>query len=136
MQKSHKVVHVNTNMKADHVSLPKPRYKLCDLHDDDEDVFATSIIDRYAARPKIIANVFLAEFTISYDPVASGNYGNDGVVSENVTSVHDDEHCNMTGGTKQSSIDGRTHQKQQTIKLRNGLEYMRKRKKQAILRTR
>ena len=136
MQKSHKVVHVNTNMKADYVSLPKPRYKLCDLDDDDEDVFATSIIDRYAARPKIIANMCLAEFAISYDPVASGNYGNDGVVSENVTSVHDDEHCDMTGGTKQSSIDGRTHQKQQTIKLRNGLGYMCKRKKQAILRTR
>ena len=136
MQKSHKVVHVNTNMKADCVSLPKPSYKLCDLDDDDEDVFATSIIDRYAARPKIIANMCLAEFAISYDPVASGNYGNDGVVSENVTSVHDDEHCDMTGGTKQSSIDGRTRQKQQTIKLRNGLGYMCKRKKQGILRTR
>ena len=75
----------------------------------------------------------MAEFAISYDHVASGN---DGVVSENVTSVHHDEHCDMTGGTKQSSIDGRTHQKQQTIKLRNGLGYMCKRKKQAILRTR
>ena len=78
MQKSHKVTQVNTNMKSDHVSLPKLKYKLCELDDDDEDVFATSMIDRYAARPKVLANMCLAEFAISYDPVASGFNGDDG----------------------------------------------------------
>ena len=43
MQKSRNVVQLNTNMKAECVSLPKPMYKLCKLDDDDEDVFATSI---------------------------------------------------------------------------------------------
>ena len=84
MQKSRKVVQVNTNIKAECVSLPKPTYKLCELDDDDdEDVFATSIIDRYAARPNIIANMSLAEFAVSYDPVAKCNYGNDGLDCDN-----------------------------------------------------
>ena len=32
--------------KNEHVSLPKPQSQLAQLHDDDEDVFATSLIDR------------------------------------------------------------------------------------------
>ena len=51
MKKSRKVVSVSTSMKDEHVSLPKPKSQLAQLHDDDEDVFATSVIDRYAARP-------------------------------------------------------------------------------------
>ena len=51
MLKSRKVILVNTNMKGEHVSLPKPSYQLAQLdEDDDENVFTTSIIDRYAAR--------------------------------------------------------------------------------------
>ena len=51
MKKSRKVVSVSTSMKDECVSLPKPKSQLEQLHDNDEDVFATSIIDRYAARP-------------------------------------------------------------------------------------
>ena len=50
-KKSRKVVSVSTSMKDECVSLPKPKSQLAQLHDDDEDVFATSVIDRYAARP-------------------------------------------------------------------------------------
>ena len=50
MKKSRKVVTVNMNMKDERVSLPKPGYKLAQLAEDDEDVFA-SIIDRYQCRP-------------------------------------------------------------------------------------
>ena len=32
-------------MQADRVSLPKSQEQLTQLHDDDEDVFATSLID-------------------------------------------------------------------------------------------
>ena len=38
-------------MKDEHVSLPKPKSQLAQLHDYDEDGFAASVIDRYAARP-------------------------------------------------------------------------------------
>ena len=49
MKKSRKVVSVSTSMKDECVSLPKPKSQLAQLRDDDEDVFATSVIDRYAA---------------------------------------------------------------------------------------
>ena len=51
MQKSRKVVPVMTSMKDEHVSLPKPQSQLAQLHDNGENVFATHLIDRYAARP-------------------------------------------------------------------------------------
>ena len=38
-------------MKDERVSLPQPKSQLAQLLDDDEDVCATSVIDRYAARP-------------------------------------------------------------------------------------
>ena len=50
MKKSRKVVPVTTSMKDERVSLPKPQSHLAQLHDV-EDVFATSLIDRYGARP-------------------------------------------------------------------------------------
>ena len=51
-------------MKDEHVSLPKPKSQLTQLHDDDEDVFATSVIDRYAARPLALQNICLATFAV------------------------------------------------------------------------
>ena len=42
------------------------------MDDDDEDVFATSIIDRYAARPPVLVNMCLATFAVNYD-VAQAN---------------------------------------------------------------
>ena len=52
--KSRKVTPVNTNMKDECASLPKAKAELALLHDDDEDVFATSLINRYAARPDML----------------------------------------------------------------------------------
>ena len=57
MKKSRKVVPVTTSMKDDHVSLPIPQSQLAQLHDDDVDVFATSLIDRYGARPVSLQNI-------------------------------------------------------------------------------
>ena len=57
MKKSRKVVSVSTSMKDECVSLPKPKSQLAQLHDDDEDVFATSVIDRYAARPLALQDI-------------------------------------------------------------------------------
>ena len=67
MKKSRKVVQVNTSMRAERVSLPKTKKQLSQLHDDDEDVFATSLIDRYAARPSCLDKMCLAMFAVSYD---------------------------------------------------------------------
>ena len=43
MKKSRKVVSVSTSIKEEHVSIPKPKSQLAQLHDDDEDVFAASV---------------------------------------------------------------------------------------------
>ena len=52
--KSRKVTPVNTNMKDECVSLPKSKAELALLHDDDKDVFATSLIDRYVEKSDML----------------------------------------------------------------------------------
>ena len=71
MKTSRKVVSVSTSMKDEHVSLPKPKSQLAQLHGDDEDVFATSVIDRYAARPLALQDTCLATFAVMYDVIQS-----------------------------------------------------------------
>ena len=58
-------------MKDEHVSLPKPQSQLAQLHDDNEDVFATSLIYRYGARPVSLQNMCLATFAVTYDVIQS-----------------------------------------------------------------
>ena len=67
---SRKVVSVSTSMEDECVSLPKSKSQLAQLHDE-EDVFATSIIDRYAARPCVLHNICLATFAVMYDVIQS-----------------------------------------------------------------
>ena len=71
MKKSRKVVSVSTSMKDECVSIPKSKSQLAQLHDDDEDVFATSVIDIYAARPLALQNICLATFAVMYDVIQS-----------------------------------------------------------------
>ena len=71
IKKSKKAVLVMTSMKDECVSLPKPQSQLAQLHDDDEDVFATSLIDRYAARPVSLQNMCLTTFAFTYDVIQS-----------------------------------------------------------------
>ena len=61
MKKSRKVTSVNTNRKDECVSLPKTQQQLAQMDDDDENVFATSTIDRYAARPPILGKHVLSK---------------------------------------------------------------------------
>ena len=70
-KKSSKVVSVSTSMKDECVSLPKPKSELAQLHDNDQDVFATSVIDRYAGRPLALQNICLAIFAVMYDVIQS-----------------------------------------------------------------
>ena len=58
-------------MKDECVSLPKPKSQLEQLYDNDEDVFATSIIDRYAARPLALQDICLATFAVMHDVIQS-----------------------------------------------------------------
>ena len=49
----------------------KPKSQLIQLHDHDKDVFATSVIDRYAARPLALQNICLATFAVMYNVIQS-----------------------------------------------------------------
>ena len=71
MKTSRKVVPVTTSMKDECVSLPKPKSQLAQLHDDDEDIFATCLIDQYVARPVSLQNMCLATFVVTYDVIQS-----------------------------------------------------------------
>ena len=71
MKKSRRVVSVSASMKYEHVSLPKSKSQLTQLHDDDEEIFATSLIDRYAARPLSLQNICLSTFAGTYDVIQS-----------------------------------------------------------------
>ena len=71
MKKCWEIVPAMTSKEDEHVSLPKPQSQLAQLHDDDEDIFATSLIDRYAARPVSLQNMCLATFAVTYDIIQS-----------------------------------------------------------------
>ena len=117
MKKSRKVVSVSTSMKDECVSLPKPKSQLTQLHDDDEDVFATSVIDRYAARPLALQNICLATFAVMYDVIQSSTQTGE---TEDVNTEED----------MQNTENAHTLTK---MKLQKGLGVIRKRKQQAIL---
>ena len=120
MKKTGRFVSVSTSMKDECVSLPKPKSQLAQLHDDDEDVFATSVIDRYAARPLALQNFCLATFAVMYDVIKSS------------TQTEETEGVN----TQEDRYNTENPQTSTKIKLPKGLGAIRKRKQQAILCTR
>ena len=119
-KKSRKVVPVTTSMKDEHVSLPKPQLQLAQLHDDDEDVFATSLIDRYGARPVSLQNMCLATFAVTYDVIQSATKKED-------TDGGNDEEEERQNTKNDNSL---------MMKLQKELGVIRKRKQEAILHTR
>ena len=104
-------------MKDECVNLPKPKSQLAQLHDNDEYVFATGIIDRYAARPLAWQNICLGTFAVMYDVIQSST---------------------KTGETKDVNTEEEMQNTENThtltkMKLQKGLGVIRKRKQQAIL---
>ena len=107
-------------MKDEHVSLPKSKSQLAQLHDDDEDVFATSVNDRYAARPLALQYICLAIFVVMYDVIQSSTKTGE---TQDVNTEEDVQNTeNAHALTK--------------MKLQKGLGVITKRKQQAILCTR
>ena len=54
-------------MQEEHVSVPKSQTLLAQMDDDDDDVFATSIVDQYSACPDSPNNMCLATFAVNYN---------------------------------------------------------------------
>ena len=118
MKKSRKVVTVNCEMKENRVSLPKTQEQLSKMDDDETNVFATSVIDRYSARPNDLKEMCLASFAVNYD----------------VLLAIDD--CHLNDDTERLSNDSTQNSTQifsTKIQLHKGLGTMRKHKKEAIL---
>ena len=121
MKESRKIVPVMTSMKDEHVSLPKPQSQLAQLHDDDEDVFARSLIDRYGARPVSLQNMCLETFAVTYDVIQSAT-------KKEETDGGSDEEEEMQNTKNDNSLT--------MMKLQKGLGVIRKRKQEEILHTR
>ena len=119
MKKSRKVTSVNTNMKDECVSLPKTQQHSAQMDDDDADIFATSIIDRYAARSQILGNMCLATCAVNYN-VAQANNELIEMQETDANVLSETEECDSC--TK--------------ITLKYGLGYMHIRKQEAILHVR
>ena len=123
MKKSRKVTLVNTDIQEECISVPKNYEQLCQLHDDDDSVFATSIIDQYGARPDNLKEMCLAKFAVNYD-----------VISTTVDAdVGNDENCYEDDGDIKVTDEMSESNK---IRLKNRLGYVRKRKQESILQTR
>ena len=115
-QLSRKVVFVNTAAKEDRVSLLKPINQIQDMDDDSEDIYQTSLIDRYAVRPNMLNQMCLAEFATNYT-TCSGQELPENETSDVLPTPED-------GGSGRG----------QSIKLKNNLGRMYKRKREAIIR--
>ena len=118
MKKSRKVVTVNCDMKKNRVSLPKTQEQLSKMDDDETNVFATSVIDRYVARPNDLKEMCLASFAVNYDVLLATDF------------------CNFNDDTQRltnDSIQKSTYNFSNKIQLCRGLGTMRKHKKEAIL---
>ena len=121
MKKNRKVVPVMPSMKDEHVSLPKPQSQLAQLHDDEEDIFATSLIDRYDAKLSSLQNMCLATFVVIYNVIQSA------------TEKEDTDGVNNEEEEMQKTKDDNSMTR---IKLQKELGVIRKRKQEAILCTR
>ena len=115
LKKSRKVTSVNTNMKDECVSLPKTQ-QLVQMDDDNENVFATNTIDRHAARPPILGNMCLVKFAVNYNVIQAH---------------HEFMEMQETDANKLSETE--EYDSCTKIWLKDGLGYMQKRKKEAIL---
>ena len=86
------------------------------MDNDDDNVFATSTLDRYAARPPILGNMCLAKFAVNY----------------NVTQAHHEfiemQETDAHELSKTEEYDSCTK-----MRLKDGLGYMQKRKQEAVL---
>ena len=114
-QLSRKVVLVNTDLKQERVCILKKPNLLRDMEDDDENIFQTSLIDRYTARPATLNDKCLAEFAANY-------------TTRNGQDV--DEESSDTLPKPDEGNEG----KQQCIQLNNDLGFMYKRKREAVIR--
>jgi biopolymer transport protein ExbD len=123
---SRSVVFVNTDKKIERAGKLKSAAQLSNKDDDDEDIFETSLIDRYAARPdsleKICLATFASQYSTKYEQESGDNDRDDAPREANddgdENSQNDRQNCN------------------ERIQLKHGLGRMIKRKRECVIRFR
>ena len=123
---SRKVVYVNTAPRNKRVSILKPQCILADMDDNDENIFCTSLLDRYTSRPNGLENMSLAEFAATY---TTGSKECDDQSIDNNSTIHQSG-CPEKDEYQQTN----TNRYPSTIKLQNGLGHMRKQKRHCVIR--
>ena len=112
---SRKCIFINTDPKNERVSMTKPLSSIQELENDEEDLYLTSLIDRYICRPDNLENMCLAEFAANYDVKYSSQETND---NDHTPDPLQEEH----------------QQPCTTITLKDGLGKMQKRKQESVVR--
>ena len=120
---SRTVTFINTDPLCNRTAILKPKAALEAMDDDDEDIFQSNIILRYAVRPKKIENMCLASFAANYS--VSSRQTNDNEC-DHVTNVLDDD--------DQEVPDSEDMPKK--IILRDGSGTMTRRRREAVIRFR
>ena len=122
MKKSQKVTFINSNVQDDHISLPKSTKILHEMDEDEDNVYMTSIHDRYVACPDTLEGICLAKFAVNYEPLLNSG-GND-------------ERNNIFDHAHDSDDEGNTNddlQESNIITLKNNVGKMCKRRNESIL---
>ena len=113
-------------MKDDRVSLPKTNAALEKLNEDEDDVYMTSIHDRYAAHPNALEDLCLAKFAVNYElQIGRGKEG------DGEKSIYDD--TDDDDGDAEVSCNPDCDITPLKLLLKNGLGEMQKWQKEAIL---
>ena len=118
MKKSMKVLPVSTSMKDESTKTTVSTGTVTWWWR--EDIFVTSLIDRYAARPVSLQNICLAIFTFTYDVIQSSTK------KEETGGVNEEEEIQDTENDNSLT----------KIKLQKGMGVIGKREQEAILHTR
>ena len=121
MKKSRKVTFVNSNMCDDQVSLPKHEKALSEMEEDEDNVYMTSIHDRYASQPGSLEVMCLAKFAVNYEPIFDSKQVDEQTEDANDDDIEDNE---------DEMIRGRHND---VIVLNNNLGCMQKRWSESIL---
>ncbi|XP_078619175.1 uncharacterized protein LOC144886422 [Branchiostoma floridae x Branchiostoma japonicum] len=124
-RKSRQVVYINTATRDKRVSMLKPRHVLESMDDNDDNIFCTSALDRYASRPSELEEMSYAEFRATYNTsVGDPPDGETDHIPDVLDGPDDNERDDQDGIQRHPLV----------IKLRNNLGNMKRRRQYCIIR--
>ncbi|KAK4327733.1 hypothetical protein Pmani_001775 [Petrolisthes manimaculis] len=118
---SRKVVFVNSAPKDKWVSILRPKRLLQEMDNNDENIFCTSPLDRYASRPNELENMCMAEFvqTLANTYTNTGKDATD-EATDHIPDVLDGSDVNEAGEQEDEDAEAESRYPSHTT-LQNGL---------------